>query len=73
MTQVNEKKLEAVARFIKNGDIGEECVCGFFLQSLSEEMRDEINAPCHASGYADKWCFDCPFFTREGTIEWLKE
>ena len=73
MTIVNDAKLEALASFIVNNEVNGNCACCSILDQMPEEMQKEVSAPCKSSNYEDEWCYDCPFYSKENFIKWIKK
>lgn len=73
MEHVSSKKLEAIASFIVNNEVNGNCACCAVLDSMPEEMQKEVNAPCKSPNYDDdEWCYDCPFYSKEAFLYWIK-
>ena len=66
MTIVNDRKLEAVAKFIGETEVEGNCICDNFNEVLEE---NKINVPCTASNCKS----NCPFYSKENFIKWIKE
>ena len=73
MAIVDDAKLEALASFIVNNEFNGNCACCSVLDQMPEEMEKEVNAPCKRSDYEDEWCYDCPFWSKDGFLRWIKE
>ena len=73
MAIVNDAKLESLASFIVNNEVNGNCACCSVLGKIPEEMQKEINAPCKRHDYEDEWCYDCPFYSKEDFIMWIKK
>lgn len=73
MAIVNDAKLEALASFIVNNEVNGNCACCLVLDQMSEEMQKEVNAPCKSSNYEDEWCYDCPFWSKDGFLYWIEQ
>lgn len=73
MAIVNDAKLEALASFIVNNEVNGNCACCLVLDQMPEEMKKEVNAPCKSSNYDDEWCYDCPFWSKDGFLYWIKK
>lgn len=73
MTIVNDAKLEALASFIVNNEVNGNCACCSILDQMPEEMQKEVSAPCKSSNYEDEWCYDCPFYSKEAFLYWIKK
>lgn len=73
MAIVSSKKLEAVASFIVNNEVNGNCACCSVLDQMPEEMQKEVNAPCKSSNYEDEWCYDCPFWSKDGFLHWIEQ
>lgn len=73
MEHVSSKKLEAIAGFIVNNEVNGNCACCAVLDSMPEEMQKEVNAPCKSPNYDDEWCYDCPFYSKEAFLYWIKK
>lgn len=73
MAIVNDAKLKALASFIVNNEVNGNCACCSVLDQMPEEMQKEVNAPCKRSDYEDEWCYDCPFWSKDGFLHWIKE
>lgn len=73
MTIVNDAKLEALASFIVNNEVNGNCACCSTLDQMPEEMQKEVSAPCKSSNYEDEWCYDCPFYSKEAFLYWIKK
>lgn len=73
MTIVNDAKLEALASFIVNNEVNGNCACCSILGQMPEEMQKEVSAPCKSSNYEDEWCYDCPFYSKEAFLYWIKK
>lgn len=66
MTIVNDRKLEAVAKFIGETEVEGNCICDNFNEVLEE---NKINVPCTASNCKS----NCPFYSKENFLNWIKE
>lgn len=66
MTIVNDRKLEAVAKFIGETEVEGNCICDNFNEVLEE---NKINVPCTASNCKS----NCPFYSKENFIKWVKK
>lgn len=66
MELVSDKKLEAVADFLSGIDIDGQTPCQRFNDFLK---RDRVDVPCDI-GDCDR---DCPFYSKENFIKWIKE
>ena len=66
MTIVNDRKLEAVAKFIGETEVEGNCICDNFNEVLEE---NKINVPCTASNCKS----NCPFYSKENFIKWIKK
>lgn len=73
MAIVNDAKLEALASFIVNNEVNGNCACCSVLDQMPEEMQKEVSAPCKSSNYEDEWCYDCPFYSKEAFLYWIKK
>lgn len=73
MTIVNDAKLEALASFIVNNEVNGNCACCSILDQMPEEMQTEVSAPCKSSNYEDEWCYDCPFWSKDGFLYWIEQ
>lgn len=73
MAIVNDAKLEALASFIVNNEVNGNCACCLVLDQMPEEMQKEVNAPCKSPNYDDEWCYDCPFWSKEAFLYWVKK
>lgn len=73
MTIVNDAKLEALASFIVNNEVNGNCACCSILDQMPEEMQKEVSVPCKSSNYEDEWCYDCPFYSKEAFLYWIKK
>lgn len=73
MAIVNDAKLEALASFIVNNEVNGNCACCSVLDQMPEEMQKEVNAPCKSSDYEDEWCYDCPFWSKDAFLYWIKK
>lgn len=73
MTIVNDAKLEALASFIVNNEVNGNCACCSILDQMPEEMQKKVSAPCKSSNYEDEWCYDCPFYSKEAFLYWIKK
>lgn len=73
MAIVNDAKLEALASFIANNEINGKCACCSVLDQMPEEMQKEVNAPCKGPNYEDEWCYDCPFWSKNGFLYWIEQ
>ena len=73
MAIVNDAKLKALASFIVNNEVNGNCACCSVLDQMPEEMQKEVNAPCKRPDYEDEWCYDCPFYSKENFIKWIKK
>lgn len=73
MVIVNDAKLEAVANFVVNKEVNGNCACCSVLDQMPEEMQKEVNAPCKSSDYEDEWCYDCPFYSKDGFLHWIEQ
>lgn len=65
MTIVNDRKLEAVAKFIGETEVEGNCICDNFNEVLEE---NKINVPCTASNCKS----NCPFYSKENFLNWIK-
>lgn len=65
MTIVNDRKLEAVAKFIGETEVEGNCICDNFNEVLEE---NKINVPCTASNCKS----NCPFYSKENFLKWIK-
>ena len=43
------------------------------MQFSVQEMQKEVNAPCKSSNYEDEWCYDCPFWSKDGFLHWIEQ
>ena len=66
MTIVNDRKLEAVDKFIGDTEVEGNCICDNFNEVLEE---NKINVPCTASNCKS----NCPFYSKENFLNWIKE
>lgn len=66
MEYVNSKKLEAVATFIGETEVEGNCICDNFNEVLEE---NKINVSCTASNCKS----NCPFYSKENFIKWIKK
>lgn len=66
MTIVNDRKLEAVAKFIGETEVEGNCICDNFNEVLEENT---INVPCTASNCKS----NCPFYSKKNFIKWIKK
>lgn len=66
MTIVNDRKLEAVAKFIGETEVEGNYICDNFNEVLEE---NKINVPCTASNCKS----NCPFYSKENFIKWVKK
>ena len=66
MTIVNDRKLEAVAKFIGETEVEGNCICDNFNEVLEE---NKINVPCTASNCKS----NCPFYSKKNFIKWIKK
>lgn len=73
MAIVSDAKLKALASFIVNNEVNGNCACCSVLDQMPEDMQKEVNAPCKRSDYEDEWCYDCPFWSKDGFLHWIKE
>lgn len=73
MAIVNDDKLEALASFIVNNEVNGKCACCFILDQMTKEMQKEVNAPCKSPNYEDEWCYDCPFYSKDAFLYWIKK
>lgn len=73
MAIVNDAKLEALASFIVNNEVNGNCACCSVLDQMPEEMQKEVSAPCKSSNYEDEWCYDCPFYSKDAFLYWIKK
>lgn len=73
MAIVNDAKLEALASFIVNNEVNGNCACCLVLDQMPEEMQKEVNAPCKSFNYEDEWCYDCPFWSKDAFLYWIKK
>lgn len=73
MVIVNDAKLKALASFIVNNEVNGSCACCSVLDQMPEEMQKEVNAPCKRSDYEDEWCYDCPFWSKDGFLHWIEQ
>lgn len=73
MAIVSDAKLKALASFIVNNEVNGNCACCSVLDQMPEEMQKEVNAPCKRSDYEDEWCYDCPFWSKDGFLHWIEQ
>lgn len=73
MAIVNDCRLEAIASFIVNNEVNGICACCALLDSMPEEMQKEVNAPCKSPNYDAEWCYDCPFWSKDGFLYWIEQ
>lgn len=73
MEIVNDDKLEAIASLIVNNDVNGKCAGCVVLDLMPEEMQKEVNAPCKSPNYEDEWCYDCPFYSKDAFLYWIKK
>lgn len=73
MAIVSDAKLEAVASFIVNNEVNGNCACCSVIDQMSEDMQKEVNAPCKRTDYEDEWCYDCPFWSKDGFLHWIEQ
>lgn len=73
MAIVNDDKLEALASLIVNNEVNGKCACCAVLDLMPEEMQKEVNAPCKSPNYEDEWCYDCPFYSKDAFLYWIKK
>lgn len=73
MAIVNDAKLKALASFIVNNEVNGNCACCSVIDQMPEEMQKEVNAPCKRSDYEDEWCYDCPFWSKDGFLHWIEQ
>lgn len=73
MAIVSDAKLKALASFIVNSEVNGNCACCSVLDQMPEEMQKEVNAPCKRSDYEDEWCYDCPFWSKDGFLHWIEQ
>lgn len=73
MANVNDDKLEVIASLIVNNEVNGECACCAVLDLMPEEMQKEVNAPCKSPNYEDEWCYDCPFYSKDAFLYWIKK
>lgn len=73
MAIVSDDKLKALASFIVNNEVNGKCACCSVLDQMPEEMQKEVNAPCKRSDYEDEWCYDCPFWSKDGFLYWIEQ
>ena len=66
MELVSLNKLEAVADFLSDDEVFGIAPCSHFNNSLK---RDRVDVPCDI-GDCDG---DCPFYSKENFIKWIKE
>lgn len=66
MELLSSQKLEAVAGFLSGIDIDGQTPCQRFNDFLK---RDRVNVPCDV-GDCDG---DCPFYSKENFLKWIKE
>ena len=66
MELVSSNKLAAVADFLANDEVFGIAPCSHFNISLK---RDRVDVPCDV-GDCDG---DCPFYSKENFIKWIKE
>lgn len=66
MELVSDEKLEAVADFLADDEVFGIAPCSHFNNSLK---RNRVNVPCDI-GDCDG---DCPFYSKENFIKWIKE
>lgn len=73
MAIVNDDKLEAIASLIVNKEVNGKCAGCAVLDLMPEEMQKEVNAPCKSPNYEDEWCYDCPFYSKDAFLYWIKK
>lgn len=73
MAIVNDDKLEAIASLIVNKEVNGKCAGCVVLDLMPEEMQKEVNAPCKSPNYEDEWCYDCPFYSKDAFLYWIKK
>ena len=73
MAIVNDDKLEAIASLIVNNEVNGKCAGCAVLDLMPEEMQKEVNAPCKSPNYEDEWCYDCPFYSKDAFLYWIKK
>lgn len=73
MANVNDDKLEAIASLIVNKEVNGKCAGCAVLDLMPEEMQKEVNAPCKSPNYEDEWCYDCPFYSKDAFLYWIKK
>lgn len=73
MAIVNDDKLEAIASLIVNKEVNGKCAGCTVLDLMPEEMQKEVNAPCKSPNYEDEWCYDCPFYSKDAFLYWIKK
>ena len=73
MAIVNDAKLKALASFVVNNEVNGNCACCSVLDQMTEEMQKEVNAPCKRTDYEDEWCYDCPFWSKDGFLHWIEQ
>lgn len=66
MTIVNDRKLEAVAKFIGETEVEGNCICDNFNEVLEE---NKINVSCTASNCKS----NCPFYSKDNFLNWIKK
>ena len=66
MELVNDEKLEAVADFLADAEVFGIAPCSHFNNSLK---RNRINVPCDVGDCEG----DCPFYSKENFIKWIKK
>jgi hypothetical protein len=66
MELVSDEKLEAVADFLADDEVFGIAPCSHFNNSLK---RNRVNVPCDI-GDCDG---DCPFYSKENFIKWIKK
>lgn len=66
MELVSDEKLEAVADFLADDEVFGIAPCSHFNNSLT---RNRVNVPCDI-GDCDG---DCPFYSKENFIKWVKK
>ncbi|WP_444195146.1 hypothetical protein [Catenibacterium sp.] len=67
MELVDDKKLEAVAKFIGEMEVEGNCVCDDFNEALKE---NRIDVPCDAGIGSCKR--NCQFYSKENFLKWIK-
>lgn len=66
MELVDNKKLEAVAKFIGEMEVEGNCVCDDFNEVLKE---NRVDVPCEFVSCE----VDCPFYSKENFLKWIRE